>query len=103
MIEGGWLSNQRGKLVRVTGPDFGAKDSMEVTAAHTLGGTAISHHALVVSREGKVANIPGATVEGGRFSPPEPVLETIPRSETANASEVLYDAQAAPVGEMPGM
>lgn len=102
MREGGWFSTQRGKLIRVTGPDFGVKESMEDKAAHTLGGTSISHHALVVSKEGKVANIPGATLESDRFSPPSPDLETRPRSETASASDALYDAQAVPVGKMPG-
>ena len=68
LADSGWFTKEPGMLVRITGDASahypkGLKNPIgaEDRAAFSVGGTGLQHHVLVVTEDGSVANIHGAT------------------------------------------
>ena len=70
LADSGWFTKGPGSVVKITGdpsayyPKEGKETATEDKAEHTIGGTNVQHHVLVIDKWGRAVNIPGAVSAG---------------------------------------
>ncbi|CCL98300.1 uncharacterized protein FIBRA_00294 [Fibroporia radiculosa] len=90
LVRSGWFPKSRDNLIRIMGssvPDNLVKPSTEDVARHSLGGSFIQHHALVVSEDGSIKNITGAA------DPPQPE-DTMSSDSSISGHTITVNATA---------